>query len=136
MTTVRELIAQLEAVENKDLDVVIDSDGFGVLTDVEAIKGERYYGKQEECGWVRGSRECVVLIGYEQNNSVVKRKEPKEKGNKKRLYYLRACGLASSWLLVDKDRGSHEGQRRRARRPRPQASKKEAKKEKSFIYFY
>ena len=75
MTTVRELIAQLEAIENKDLDVVIDADGYGTLTDVEAIESDRYYGKQEECGWVCCTRKCVVLIGYEQNNPVVERKD-------------------------------------------------------------
>lgn len=66
LTTVRDLIAQLEAIENKDLDVVIDSATYGVLTDVEAIEGaHRYYGKSEDGGYVHRTRECVVLIGWE-----------------------------------------------------------------------
>lgn len=66
ITTVRDLIAQLEAIENKDLDVVVDSE-YGVLTDIEAIEGaHRYYGKSEEgTGWTACNRECVVLIGWE-----------------------------------------------------------------------
>ena len=63
--TVRELIAELEKIENKELDVVIDGQ-LGVLTDVEAIEGaHRYYGKSEAVGYVHRTRECVVLIGWE-----------------------------------------------------------------------
>ena len=65
ITTVRDLIAQLEAIENKDLDVVMDSE-YGVITDIEAIEGtHRYYGKSENGGYVHRTRECVVLIGWE-----------------------------------------------------------------------
>ena len=63
--TVRDLIKELEAVENKELDVVIDGQ-LGVLTDVEAIEGvHRYYGKSEAAGYVHCTRECVVLVGWE-----------------------------------------------------------------------
>lgn len=63
--TVRELIAELEKIENKELDVVIDGQ-LGVLTDVEAIEGaHRYYGKSEAVGYVHRTRECVVLVGWE-----------------------------------------------------------------------
>ena len=66
MTTIRELIARLEAVENKDLDVVIDGDGYGTLIDVEVIDNvNRYYGKAEGGAWVNCTRNCVVLKGYE-----------------------------------------------------------------------
>lgn len=75
MTTVRELIAQLEAIENKDLDVVIDANGYDTLIDVEAIESNRYYGKAENGAWVNCTRKCVVLIGYEQSNPVVEIKE-------------------------------------------------------------
>ena len=65
LVTVRDLIAQLEAIENKDLDVVVDSE-YGVITDIEAIEGvHRYYGKSEDGGYVHRTRECVVLIGWE-----------------------------------------------------------------------
>lgn len=64
MTTVRELITQLEAIENKDLEVVVDGEGFEVYTDVEAIQGTRYFGTIEDGGWVARTRECVVLINY------------------------------------------------------------------------
>lgn len=63
--TVRELIAELEKIENKELDVVMDGQ-LGVLTDVEAIEGaHRYYGKSEAVGYVHRTRECVVLVGWE-----------------------------------------------------------------------
>lgn len=63
--TVRELIAELEKIENKELDVVMDGQ-LGVLTDVEAIEGaHRYYGKSETVGYVHRTRECVVLVGWE-----------------------------------------------------------------------
>ena len=66
LVTVRDLIAQLEAIENKDLDVVIDSATYGALTDVEAIEGvHRYYGKNEGSGMTWKNRECVVLIAWE-----------------------------------------------------------------------
>lgn len=64
--TVRELIAQLEVVENKDLDVVVDGNGYGTLTCEEV--GDwviRYYGKVENGGYTRRSRECVVLYTEE-----------------------------------------------------------------------
>lgn len=66
LITVRDLIAQLEAIENKDLDVVIDSATYGALTDVEAIEGvHRYYGKDDGSGYTYCTRECVVLVGWE-----------------------------------------------------------------------
>ena len=65
ITTVRDLIAQLEAIENKDLDVVMDYEGNNVLTDVEAFVTNRYYGKSDDHGWTACTRECVVLVGWE-----------------------------------------------------------------------
>lgn len=59
--TVKELIAKLEAVENKNLDVVINSDDYGnvVVTYVSQI--EVYYGRDEGTGWYQATRECVLL---------------------------------------------------------------------------
>lgn len=59
--TVKELIARLETVENKDLDVVINSDDYGnvVVTYVSQI--EVYYGRDEDTGWYQDTRECILL---------------------------------------------------------------------------
>lgn len=64
--TVKDLIAQLETIENKDLDVVIDGPSYETLTDIEAIEGVlRYYGKKEKSGYTYCKRECVLLAGWE-----------------------------------------------------------------------
>jgi hypothetical protein len=59
--TVKELITKLEAIENKDLDVVINSDDYGnvVVTYISQI--EVYYGRDENTGWYCDTRECVLL---------------------------------------------------------------------------
>lgn len=64
--TVRELIEQLEAIENKDLDVVIDCYELNdVCTNVEAIETTRkYYKAVDNCG-AYTSRDCVVIVGWE-----------------------------------------------------------------------
>ena len=64
--TVKDFIAHLETIENKDLDIVMDSSTYGALTDLEAIEGvHRYYGKNDESGMTWKNRECVVIIGWE-----------------------------------------------------------------------
>ena len=55
--TVKELIKELEQIENKELDIVINGE-----CDIEVIETTRYYGKSESCGWVAKNRECVVLV--------------------------------------------------------------------------
>ena len=60
--TVRELIEELQKIENKELDVVIPSmysDGY--TTDVEVDTSRVYYGKVEEIGWTACYRDCVVI---------------------------------------------------------------------------
>ena len=58
---VRELIAQLEVVEDKELDVVIE-DEYGVSTDLEVFDlVQRYYGKADGYGWTACSRVCVLI---------------------------------------------------------------------------
>lgn len=60
--TVKELIKELEQIENKELDVVI-TDGYGIeTTDIGVIKTNKYYGKSEPYGWEAKIRDCVVLI--------------------------------------------------------------------------
>ena len=59
--TVKELIAKLEAVENKDLDVVINSDDYGDVVVTYFSQTEVYYGKDEDTGWYCTTRECVLL---------------------------------------------------------------------------
>lgn len=58
--TVKELIAELEKIEDKELDVVIDGID-SVLIDVEPIETNRYYYKE---GTAK-TRDCVVLIGWQ-----------------------------------------------------------------------
>lgn len=60
--TVRELIAELEKVENKDLDVIISSDYDGYVLAEEVMENEEYYGKDEEFGWSARTRKCVAII--------------------------------------------------------------------------
>lgn len=60
--TVRELIAELEKVENKDLDVVINSDDYGYVLAEEVTENEVYYGKADEFGWWACTRKCVTII--------------------------------------------------------------------------
>lgn len=58
--TVKELIVELEEIENKELDVVMDSGDY-ILLDVEPIETNRYYYKD---GTAK-RRDCVVLIGWQ-----------------------------------------------------------------------
>ena len=59
--TVRELIAALEKVENKDLDVIFIADFTGIVVD-EVCQNNVYYGRDEENGcWVCEERECIVI---------------------------------------------------------------------------
>jgi hypothetical protein len=59
--TVRELIAALEKVENKDLDVIFIADFTGIVVD-EVCQDNVYYGRDEENGcWVCEERECIVI---------------------------------------------------------------------------
>ena len=59
--TVKELIRELEQIEDKELDVVITDDYGIVTTDIDVAQIIRYYGKSEGYGWVAMDRECVVL---------------------------------------------------------------------------
>lgn len=60
--TVKELIAILEKVEDKDLDVIYFDDSTGTLVE-EVHKDNRYYGKTEENGcWVSATRECIAIF--------------------------------------------------------------------------
>ncbi len=60
--TVKELIKELEQIENKELDIVVFDECNVRTTDIEVIQSERYYGKCEDYAWVAKYRECVVLI--------------------------------------------------------------------------
>ena len=59
--TVKELIKELEQIENKELDIVIHDDYNIQTTDIAVMQTIRYYGKSEDYGWVAKDRECVVL---------------------------------------------------------------------------
>ena len=60
--TVKELIAELEKIEDKGLDVVIDSDDYGYVLAEEVTENEVYYGKDDEMGWTTCTRKCVTII--------------------------------------------------------------------------
>lgn len=60
--TVKELIRELEQIENKELDIVITNEYGETTTDIEVITSNKYYGKSESCAWVAKIRECVVLV--------------------------------------------------------------------------
>lgn len=60
--TIKELIKELEQIENKELDIVVYDECNERTTDIEAIQTVRYYGKFEDGGWTAKDRECVVLI--------------------------------------------------------------------------
>lgn len=60
--TVRELIAELEKVEDKDLDVVINSDCYDYVLAEEVTESEEYYGKDEGFGWNACTRKCITII--------------------------------------------------------------------------
>lgn len=60
---VRELIEELQKIEDKELDVVVTSpwvDGKHT-TDLEVCERSVYYGKAEEIGWVACYRDCVII---------------------------------------------------------------------------
>lgn len=64
--TVRELIAELETIEDKDLEVVIDEcyDYGSIRTETvdTVFETEDYFGKVEEGGYVAKTRPCVKLL--------------------------------------------------------------------------
>jgi len=60
--TVKELIEELEQIENKELDIVVFDECNTRTTDIEVIHTIRYYGKCENNSWVAQDRECVILI--------------------------------------------------------------------------
>lgn len=61
--TVRELIQELEKIENKDLDVVMLEGGDYNTTDTYEIQEveDYYYGKQEKDGYIYSSRRCIFI---------------------------------------------------------------------------
>jgi hypothetical protein len=60
--TVKELIAELEKIEDKDLDVVISSDYDGYVLVEDIIENEKYYGKADEFGWTACTRKCITIF--------------------------------------------------------------------------
>lgn len=59
--TVKELIKELEQIENKELDVVILGDRNYYDTDIEVIQTIKYYSKIENDLWTAKNRECILL---------------------------------------------------------------------------
>ena len=61
MTTVQELIDELQRIENKDLYVIVD-ESYEQIEDLCPHIATRYFGVVEENGlYTRKDRECVVL---------------------------------------------------------------------------
>lgn len=60
--TVRELIEELEKIENKDLDVIINSYDYGdVVAEYVFDNATRYFGKANGMCWTTMDRKCVVI---------------------------------------------------------------------------
>jgi len=59
---IKELIAELERIENKELDVVVFSEDYGYITDIDIVETNKYYGKSESYGWEAKIRDCVALV--------------------------------------------------------------------------
>lgn len=59
--TVRELIVELEKIEDKNLDVVISSDYDGYVLVEDIIENEKYYGKADAFGWTACTRKCITI---------------------------------------------------------------------------
>ena len=55
--TVKELIAELQKIEDKTLDVTIRVD-CGTTTDIEVLESEEYYYKDD----TYKTRDCIILI--------------------------------------------------------------------------
>jgi len=60
--TVKELIIELEKIEDKNLDVIISSDYDGYVLAEEVMENEEYYGKDEGFGWSVCTRKCIAII--------------------------------------------------------------------------
>lgn len=59
--TVKELIAELEKIEDKDLDVVFHDDDYVCELVEEVTESEAYYGKDEKIGWSACTRKCIII---------------------------------------------------------------------------
>lgn len=60
--TVKELIAELEKIEDKELDVVFHGEDYKVEVVEDVFEATRYYGKAEEFSWISCTRKCIVII--------------------------------------------------------------------------
>lgn len=59
--TVKELIAELEKIENKDLDVVFHGEDYNIEVVEDVFESTQYYGKAEEIGWLACTRKCILI---------------------------------------------------------------------------
>ena len=58
---VRELIEELQKIEDKELDVVTLSQYDGYTTELEIDRSSVYYGKVESTGWTVKTRDCIII---------------------------------------------------------------------------
>lgn len=59
--TVRELIAELEKIEDKDLDVVFHGEDYKIEVAEDVFESTQYYGKAEGYSWCAYTRKCVLI---------------------------------------------------------------------------
>lgn len=59
--TVKELIAELEKIENKDLDVVFHGEDYNIEVAEDVFESTQYYGKADEFGWTACTRKCILI---------------------------------------------------------------------------
>lgn len=59
--TVKELIAELEKIEDKDLDVVFHGEDYKIEVAEDVFESTQYYGKSEGYSWVACIRKCILI---------------------------------------------------------------------------
>ena len=59
--TVKELIAELEKIENKDLDVVFHGYDYNIEVAEDVFESAQYYGKADGYGWLACERKCILI---------------------------------------------------------------------------
>ena len=60
--TVKELIVELEKIEDKDLDVVVYGEDYNIEIAEDVFESTRYFSKVERDGRIACTRKCVLII--------------------------------------------------------------------------
>lgn len=60
--TVKELIAELETIEDKDLDVVFHGEDYKIEVAEDVFESTQYFGKVDKGSWISCTRKCILII--------------------------------------------------------------------------